>query len=84
MKGVSQDSMICAILRHIEGIWIYFCCFPKLSRLLSHDLIKIWSERQEEAAVLAYLILRKLMTTLNEYKIEDLMKVNRYNQELGH
>lgn len=74
LKGVSQDSMICAILRHIEGIWIYFCCFPKLSRLLSHDLIKIWSERQEEAAVLAYLILRKLITTLNEYKIEDLMK----------
>ena len=70
--------MVCALLRHIEGLWIYYCCFPKLSRHLSKLLVKTWSQGNSEdgATVLSFLILRKVYITMNSRKQEDLLKVS--------
>ena len=67
--------MVCALLRHIEHLWIYYCCYPKLSRLLSKLLINVWSESREEAAVIAFLILRKIYLSFNEHKKQETLKV---------
>ena len=74
--------MVCALLRHIEGLWRFFRCFPRHARLLSRDLIRVWSESREEASVLSYLILRRIVAALNEYKLEDLMKVIYINYDV--
>lgn len=68
--------MVCALLRHVQGLLRFFTSFPKLSRYLCRELIRIWSESREEAAVLSYLILREMTTDFNEYQLEDIMKVN--------
>ena len=69
--------MVCAILRHIEQLVNYFYCFPKISRLLTKQLMKIWSRgvEYEPAALIAFLILRRVFDSLREHKKEELLKV---------
>ncbi|XP_019862015.1 PREDICTED: nucleolar complex protein 2 homolog isoform X1 [Amphimedon queenslandica] len=78
LVGVTDSTMVCALLRHVEGLWIYYCCFPKLSRLLCKHLIKIWSHGgspgEDGTTVLSFLILRKIFISMNYHKQEDLLK----------
>ena len=70
--------MVCALLRHIDGLWTYYLCFPKLSRLMERRLVMIWGGGSDEARVLSFLILRRIViasTHTKQERMEKLLKV---------
>lgn len=71
--------MLCALLKHIDTLWLYYECFPKLLRLMRQRLVHIWGGPMDEARVLAFLMLRRfLLASLSskENKMEKLLKVS--------
>ena len=70
--------MVCALLRHIDGLWTYYLCFPKLGRLMERRLVIIWGGSSDEARVLSFLILRRIVIAsphTKQERMEKLLKV---------
>ena len=67
--------MICALLRHVSGLWPFYACFPKLFRRLEQEAVRVWSEGDEEPRVQAFLLLRKISINLGEQGQQELLRV---------
>ena len=79
LGGLAEASMVCALLRHIDGLWTYYSCFPKLSRILERRLVVVWGGGMDEARVLAFLVLRRMVIaslSSKQNRREKLLKVS--------
>ncbi|XP_038677909.1 nucleolar complex protein 2 homolog isoform X2 [Scyliorhinus canicula] len=60
LAGLTETSVVSAVLRHVLHLIPYYLCFPKHSRLLLKQAINQWSTGEETVRVLAFLILNKI------------------------
>ncbi|XP_072333827.1 nucleolar complex protein 2 homolog [Scyliorhinus torazame] len=60
LSGLTETSVVSAVLRHVLHLIPYYLCFPKHSRLLLKQAINQWSTGEETVRVLAFLILNKI------------------------
>ena len=84
LGGVAEPSMVCALLRHIDGLWCYYLCFPKLSRLMERRLVRIWGAGSDEARVLAFLILRRIVISSSTAKQDRMKKLLKVSCTIGY
>ncbi|XP_066911565.1 nucleolar complex protein 2 homolog [Clytia hemisphaerica] len=62
LRQMSESSMLAIILRHCQLLAPYFCCFPKILKMLIKRLIRMWSGGEEHVRVLAFMCVRKSLT----------------------
>ncbi|XP_059808302.1 nucleolar complex protein 2 homolog isoform X3 [Hypanus sabinus] len=60
LSSLSEVSVVSAVLRHTLHLVPYYLCFPKHSRVLLKEAIKLWSMGEETVRVLAFLILNRM------------------------
>ena len=67
LTSISEASVVSAVLKHINGLVLYYAALPKNAKIVLKTLITLWSTHAEESVrVLAFMaIIRLVRTTMN-------------------
>ncbi|XP_058017196.1 nucleolar complex protein 2 homolog [Ahaetulla prasina] len=74
LSCLTRTSVTIAVLHHISAIVPYFLSFPKQSRMLLKQIIRLWSTGDEVVRVLAFLILNKFCRYKQEAYLPSVLK----------
>uniref|UniRef100_A0A8C4Q3L4 NOC2-like nucleolar associated transcriptional repressor n=1 Tax=Eptatretus burgeri TaxID=7764 RepID=A0A8C4Q3L4_EPTBU len=75
LAALSEDTVVCAILRHIRHLVPYFLCFPKISRQLLKHMVRVWSEGANTARVFAFLVLNRVCRERQDLHLASIIKM---------
>ncbi|XP_013919019.1 PREDICTED: nucleolar complex protein 2 homolog, partial [Thamnophis sirtalis] len=74
LSCLTRTSVTIAVLHHISAIVPYYLSFPKQSRMLLKQIIRLWSTGDEVVRVLAFLILNKFCRYKQEAYLPSVLK----------
>jgi nucleolar complex protein 2 len=61
LKQLTDSSLLSRIIQHSQAFVSYYACFPKLSKEWIRQLVRFWSDSEEQVRVVAFLCLRQLI-----------------------
>ncbi|KAG8142342.1 putative Nucleolar complex associated 2-like protein, partial [Naja naja] len=74
LSCLTRTSVTIAVLQHISAIVPYYLSFPKQSRMLLKQIIRLWSTGDEVVRVLAFLILNKICRYKQDAYLPSVLK----------
>ncbi|KAF3696780.1 Nucleolar complex protein 2 -like protein [Channa argus] len=74
LSCLTEATVICAVLRHVNQLIPYYLCLPKQCRHLVKQMLKQWSTGEETSRVLAFLALNKICRHKQETYLNLILK----------
>uniref|UniRef100_A0A8C5S9V0 NOC2 like nucleolar associated transcriptional repressor n=1 Tax=Laticauda laticaudata TaxID=8630 RepID=A0A8C5S9V0_LATLA len=74
LSCLTRTSVTIAVLQHISAIVPYYLSFPKQSRMLLKQIIRLWSTGDEVVRVLAFLIINKICRYKQDAYLPSVLK----------
>lgn len=75
LENLKDQSMQCALLKHIRSLTDYYLCFPKICKRLVKMLVVCWSEGDSHTRVMAFVVLRHVTLNQPHPALHRLLKV---------